>query len=66
MKEIRKPAPRRVAIGYLLAALPLLLFIFVFLFINATAGTTWQQLAPVLAQVLTAVSVGLAGVAAQW
>jgi hypothetical protein len=54
------------ATGYILAVLPLLLFILACLFINATAGITWQQLSPVVARALTAVTVGLAEVAARW
>ena len=58
MKEIRKPAPRRVVIGYLLAVLPILLFVMVFLFISSVATVSPRH----FAQVLTAITVGLAGI----
>jgi hypothetical protein len=65
MKEIRKPAPPRMLISYLLAVLPLLLLVMVFLLMNSAAAVTditRQELGRGIVQVLTAVTVGLMGI----
>lgn len=64
MKETRKSASRWIATSYILAILPLLLLTIVFIFVGAAHGATVisrQELAYGIAQVLIAVTVGLAG-----